>query len=80
MKLICQELGKSEDLITYVTDRKGHDLQYAMDSTKIETELGWKPEVKFEDGIQMTIQWYLDHEDWWSDILSGNYQDFANKC
>ncbi len=79
VKLICQELGKPEDLITYVTDRKGHDLRYAMDSTKIETELGWKPETKFEDGIRTTIQWYLDHEDWWGDILSGEYCDFYTK-
>lgn len=61
VKLICKELGKSEDLITYVADRKGHDLRYAIDPTKIYTELGWLPETKFANGIKKTIQWYLDN-------------------
>ena len=61
VKLICKELGKPESLITHVTDRKGHDMRYAIDPTKIHNELGWFPEMKFEDGIKKTIQWYLAH-------------------
>ena len=65
VKLICKHLDKPESLITYVTDRKGHDLRYAIDSTKICNELGWFPETKFEVGIKKTIQWYLDNQEWW---------------
>lgn len=79
VKLICKHLGKSEDLITYVTDRKGHDLRYAIDPAKITRDLGWYPETKFEDGIQKTIQWYLDHKEWWMNIISGEYQDYYKK-
>ena len=79
VKLICKELGKSEDLITYVTDRKGHDMRYAIDPTKIHTELGWLPETKFVDGIKKTIQWYLDNREWWEDIISGEYQHYYEK-
>ena len=79
VKLIIKELGKSEDLITYVTDRKGHDLRYAIDPTKIHEELGWLPETKFADGIKKTIQWYLDHKDWWEEIISGEYQNYYEK-
>lgn len=71
VKLICKELGKSEDLITYVADRKGRDLRYAIDPTKIYTELGWLPETKFANGIKKTIQWYLDNHQWREDIISG---------
>ena len=76
VKLIIKELGKSEDLITYVTDRKGHDLRYAIDPTKIHNELGWLPETKFADGIKKTIQWYLDNKDWWEPIISGEYTKY----
>ena len=79
VKIICKALGKPESLITYVTDRKGHDMRYAIDPTKIHTELGWLPETKFEDGIQKTIQWYLDHKEWWETILSGEYQNYYEK-
>ena len=79
VRLIILELGKSEDLITYVTDRKGHDLRYAIDPTKIHDELGWLPETKFEDGIKKTIRWYLDNEDWWQPIISGEYQNYYEK-
>lgn len=79
VKLICQYLGKSESLITHVTDRKGHDMRYAIDPSKIHRELGWLPETKFQDGIQMTIQWYLDHKDWWENIVSGEYQNYYRK-
>ena len=64
VKLILQRLGKSEDLIEHVADRKGHDYRYAIDPTKIKTELGWEPETKFEDGIVKTIDWYLANPDW----------------
>ena len=79
VKLICRTLGKPESLITYVADRKGHDMRYAIDPTKIHTELGWLPETKFEDGIQKTIQWYLDNRFWWQDIISGEYQNYYQK-
>ncbi|HHU84548.1 MAG TPA: dTDP-glucose 4,6-dehydratase [Clostridiales bacterium] len=74
VKLICKELGKSEDLITFVADRKGHDLRYAIDPTKIHTELGWLPETMFADGIKLTIEWYKNNSHWWENILSGEYQ------
>jgi dTDP-glucose 4,6-dehydratase len=79
VKLIIKELGKSEDLITYVTDRKGHDLRYAIDPTKIHNELGWLPETKFQDGIKKTIKWYLDNRSWWEEIISGEYQKYYEK-
>ena len=79
VKIICRELGKPESLITYVTDRKGHDLRYAIDPTKIHSELGWLPETKFADGIRKTIQWYLDNKDWWQEIISGEYQQYYQK-
>lgn len=79
VKLICKALGKPESLITYVTDRKGHDLRYAIDPTKIHSELGWLPETKFEDGIEHTIKWYLDNRTWWETIISGEYQDYYEK-
>ena len=79
VRLICKELGKPESLITYVTDRKGHDLRYAIDPTKIHNELGWMPETKFADGIVKTIDWYLNNRDWWETILSGEYQNYYEK-
>ena len=79
VKLILKELGKPESLITFVTDRKGHDLRYAIDPTKIHNELGWLPETKFADGIQRTIRWYLDNRAWWEEIISGEYQNYYRK-
>ncbi|WP_306483929.1 dTDP-glucose 4,6-dehydratase [Anaerococcus sp.] len=79
VKLICEELGKSEDLITYVTDRKGHDMRYAIDPSKIHKDLDWLPETKFEDGIKKTIKWYLDNKQWWEEIISGEYQNYYKK-
>ena len=79
VKLICKELGKPESLITYVTDRKGHDMRYAIDPTKIHNELGWLPETKFADGIKKTIKWYLENKKWWQDIISGEYQNYYQK-
>ncbi len=77
--MICRELGKPESLITYVADRKGHDRRYAIDPSKIQRELGWLPETKFEDGMKKTIRWYLAHRDWWEAILSGEYRDYYEK-
>lgn len=79
VKLICHELNKPESLITYVSDRKGHDLRYAIDPTKISTELGWYPETKFADGIKKTINWYLENKSWWEEIISGEYQNYYDK-
>ena len=79
VELICKELNKPESLITFVIDRKGHDMRYAIDPTKIHNELGWLPEIKFEDGIKKTIQWYLDNKDWWQEIISGEYHNYYEK-
>ena len=79
VKLILRELGKSESLITFVPDRKGHDLRYAIDPTKIHRELGWLPEAKFADGIRRTIRWYLDNRRWWEEILSGEYRNGVHR-
>lgn len=79
VRLIIDALGKDESLITYVTDRKGHDLRYAIDPTKIHNELGWLPETKFQDGIKKTIAWYLENRQWWEEIISGEYQNYYEK-
>ena len=84
IKVICKvmdqklerEVGTSEKLITYVTDRAGHDMRYAIDSTKLSLELGWKPSLQFEEGIEKTIDWYLDNQEWMDNITSGDYQDY----
>ncbi len=76
IRTICKALQKPESLITYVADRKGHDLRYAIDPSKIHAELGWLPETKFADGIQKTIRWYRDNEAWWQPIVSGEYQRY----
>ncbi len=75
VKTILKQLGKSEDLIEFVTDRKGHDLRYAIDSTKAEKELGWDRTYNFEDGIKETVDWYLNNQDWVENILSGEYKE-----
>ena len=75
VKTILKQLGKSEDLITFVEDRKGHDLRYAIDSTKVEKELGWDRTYTFEDGIKETIDWYVNNQDWIDNILSGEYKE-----
>lgn len=79
VKTIIKELGKSEDLIKFVTDRPGHDRRYAIDPTKIHDELGWLPATKFDDGIKKTIDWYLTHKSWWEKIISGEYKDYYDK-
>ena len=79
VKLIIKTLGKSEDLIKYVKDRPGHDRRYAIDNTKITSELGWEPAYTFEQGMKETIQWYLDNNEWVGNIASGNYADYYDK-
>ena len=76
VKIILKTLGKGEDRITYVKDRPGHDRRYAIDSTKIMTELGWKPEHNFEEGIKLTIDWYIENEAWWRKVMSGEYRKY----
>lgn len=79
VKLICDYLGKPYSLIKHVSDRKGHDMRYAIDPTKIHDELGWLPETKFADGIKKTIDWYLDNREWWETIVSGEYKNYYEK-
>lgn len=79
VKTIIRALGKKESLITFVTDRKGHDLRYAIDPSKIHNELGWLPKTKFDEGIQRTIQWYLENRSWWEEIISGEYKNYYEK-
>lgn len=79
VKIILKELGKSEDLIKYVTDRPGHDRRYAIDPTKIKNELNWEPETSFNEGIKKTIKWYLDNTSWWENIINGEYKNYYKK-
>ena len=79
VKTILKALNKPESLIKFVTDRPGHDRRYAIDPTKIETELGWKPKYNFDTGIRQTIDWYLNNQDWWKHILSGEYSNYFDK-
>ena len=86
VKLLCNILdrklnraeGESEKLIQFVTDRAGHDLRYAIDSTKIMNELGWKPSLQFEEGLEKTVDWYLNNSEWLNNVTSGNYQNYYN--
>ena len=78
-KKLLREAGSSEKLITYVKDRPGHDLRYAIDASKINKDLGWNPTVTFEEGLSKTIDWYLNNEDWLNNVTSGNYQGYYNK-
>ncbi len=78
-KKLGRENGESEKLISYVKDRAGHDMRYAIDASKISKELGWKPSLQFEEGIEKTIDWYLENTDWLENIISGDYQDYYNK-
>jgi len=79
VKLILQHLKKSEELIQYVKDRPGHDRRYAIDSSKIKNELGWKPEFVFEEAISRTIDWYIENKNWWESIISGDYVKYYNR-
>ncbi len=75
-KILGREGTPDMDLITYVTDRAGHDLRYAIDSSKLQKELGWEPEYQFEEGIEKTIEWYLANKDWMENVTSGDYQKY----
>ena len=75
-RLLGREEGEDLNLITYVTDRAGHDLRYAIDSTKLKKELGWEPSLQFEEGIEKTVKWYLDNQDWMDNVTSGDYQKY----
>ena len=87
VKFLCQlmddklgrEIGESEKLITYVTDRAGHDKRYAIDASKLEKELGWKPSILFEDGLSKTVDWYLENQDWVEKVTSGSYQEYYDQ-
>ena len=68
--------GEDMNLITYVTDRLGHDARYAIDSTKLQKELGWEPSLQFEEGIEKTVRWYLDNEEWLNNVVSGDYANY----
>ena len=79
VKTILKQLGKPESLITFVTDRPGHDMRYAIDPTKIHNELGWLPQTDFDTGIKKTVDWYLNNREWWQSIISGDYQNYYKK-
>ena len=87
VKLLCKQMdeklrrssGSSSDLITYVKDRPGHDLRYAIDASKIQKELDWEPSVTFEEGLSFTIDWYLDNVEWLNNVTSGSYKEYYNK-
>lgn len=79
VKTILEHLGKPESLIRYVTDRPGHDMRYAIDPSKIHARLGWLPATPFDEGIEKTIQWYLDNQSWWKNILAGEYQTYYDR-
>jgi dTDP-glucose 4,6-dehydratase len=78
-KMLGRDEGTSDKLITYVTDRAGHDLRYAIDSTKLKNELGWEPSIQFEEGIEKTVKWYLDNKEWMDNVNSGDYQEYYKK-
>lgn len=78
-RLLGREEGSSEKLITYVTDRAGHDLRYAIDSSKLKNELGWEPSLQFEEGIEKTVRWYLDNQEWMDNVTSGDYESYYTK-
>ena len=78
-RMLGRQEGVSENLITYVTDRTGHDLRYAIDSTKLKDELGWEPSLQFEEGIYKTVEWYLDNRDWLKNVTSGEYEKYYER-
>ena len=75
-RLLGRQEGEDMDLITYVTDRKGHDMRYAIDSSKLQRELGWEPSLQFEEGIEKTVRWYLENQEWMDNITSGEYEKY----
>jgi dTDP-glucose 4,6-dehydratase len=79
IRVILKELGKPESLITHVADRKGHDRRYAIDPSKIHKELGWLPQTMFDEGMKKTIEWYVQHQEWWEHIINGEYRDYYDR-
>ncbi len=79
VKTILEKLGKPESLIKFVKDRPGHDLRYAMDTSKMKKEFGWEPKIGFDEGIEMTIDWYLNNEEWWKKVINGEYMNYYQK-
>lgn len=79
IRVILRELGKPESLITFVADRKGHDRRYAIDPSKIHSQLGWLPETAFDEGIRKTVRWYVEHQEWWEHIINGEYRDYYDR-
>ena len=77
--MLGREEGSSDKLITYVKDRAGHDLRYAIDSSKLKNELGWEPSLQFEEGIEKTVKWYLENKEWMDNVTSGDYQEYYKK-
>ena len=78
-KKLGRRQGESAELITYVTDRAGHDLRYAIDATKLKNDLGWEPSITFEEGLEKTVDWYLANEEWLENVTSGHYQQYYNE-
>jgi dTDP-glucose 4,6-dehydratase len=78
-RLLEREEGVSDKLITFVTDRAGHDVRYAIDSSKLKNELGWEPSLQFEEGIEKTVKWYLENQEWLNNVTSGDYQAYYQK-
>ena len=78
-RLLGRAEGEDLNLITYIKDRLGHDARYAIDSTKLQKDLGWEPSLQFEEGIENTVKWYLDNEDWLENVTSGDYQKYYEK-
>ena len=78
-RFLGREEGTSDKLITHVTDRAGHDVRYAIDSSKLKDELGWEPSLQFEEGIEKTVQWYLENQEWLNNVTSGDYQAYYQK-
>ena len=78
-RLLGNPEGSSESLITYVTDRPGHDMRYAIDSRKLQRELGWEPSLQFEEGIEKTVRWYFDNQEWMDRITSGDYEKYYDE-
>ena len=78
-KKLGRKIGESRNLISYVKDRAGHDLRYAIDASKIQKELGWIPSLSFEEGLESTVEWYLNNEEWLDDVTSGSYQRYYDK-
>jgi dTDP-glucose 4,6-dehydratase len=87
VRFLCQlmdeklgrDKGESENLITYVTDRAGHDKRYAIDASKLENELNWRPSIKFEEGLSKTVDWYLENQEWVNKVTSGSYKEYYEK-